>query len=216
MAEIHHHVATPRTCEVRLSGSLSRFGTTFKVMAATPVGAVSAVCALCEGLSGALRRGRYFLVDESSPEKPTLSGAALARPLACDRLLLVPELSGGSRGRGKALIGLTLLGLSFVPGANQAVSGGFTSFGQSVGGAETAAAFGRFGSQLLGRSGALLMLAGAAEMTSPQHHVNTGTLRSSSLSPPAAAGQGAAIPLVYGQAVVHHPTVISSGLSIEH
>jgi hypothetical protein len=52
-------------------------------------------------------------------------------------------------------------------------------------------------------------------MLAPQDHAIAGQLRSSSITPPAVTGQGAAMPLVYGQTIIHHPIIISSGLSIE-
>jgi predicted phage tail protein len=214
MEQVHHNMVAPSPCDItiRLEGELQQFGNRFTVFAATPIAAISALSALLDGFALMLRRGRYELHDGQG--KP-VRGSALIQPLADPDLVLTPEYSGSANGKGKALLGLTLLGLSFVPGASQGLSQGFSSFGQSLGGAEVGAAFGRFGGQLLGRSGALLMLSGAAEMLSPQDHAIAGRLPSRGLAPPQVAGQGAAIPLVYGRATVHHPIIISSGLSIE-
>jgi predicted phage tail protein len=216
MEKVHHNMvaSSTRDITVKLEGELRQFGDDFVVVAATPIAAISAVSALVDGFSSVLRRGRYLLHDGKG--KPVL-GAALIQPWSDSNpaLVLTPEYAGSANGKGKALLGLTLLGLSFVPGASQGLTQGFTSFGQSLGGAEVGAAFGRFGGQLLGRSGALLMLSGAAEMLSPQDHAIAGRLPSRGLAPPQVAGQGAAMPLVYGRATVHHPIIISSGLSIE-
>ena len=214
MEQIYHHMATPQERDITLQfqGNLQRFGHGISVVAATPMAAISAASVLIDGFGAVLRRGRYMLYDDAGR---AIKGADLARPCASPRLILTPEYSGGNRGKGKALLGLTLLGLSFVPGASQGLSQSFTSLGQSLGGAKAGAAFGSFGGQLLGRSGALLLLAGAAEMLAPQDQGTAGRLPSHSLAPPQVTGQGAPMPLAYGTITIHRPTIISSGLSIE-
>ena len=231
MAEIHHHLATPpkpltasqvKPVCVKLQGRLAEFAHNeagvCHVMAATPTAAVSAVASLLPKVATALRHGRYYLYAEAGGRPKMLSAAVLASPLPEDisTLTLIPEVAGSGRGRGKALLGLTLLGLSFIPGVNHAIGSGFASVGQSFGAnATTTAALGQFGSQLLGRTGALLMLAGATEMLAPQHRSEAGALTSAALTPPSVVGQGAAIPLVYGKTIVDQPIIISSGLSVE-
>ena len=198
---------------VDLLGRLAECGDHCQVMAATPAAAMSAAASIMPNLGVALRRGRYYLYAAGS-DTP-LAASVLASPLTTSHLRIVPEIAGAARGRGKALLGLTLLGLSFVPGVNQAIGSGFASVGQAVGGSGAASALGQFGSQLLGRSGALLMLAGATEMLAPQDRGEAGALTSASLTPPAVTGPGAAIPLVYGETIIHQPIIISSGLSVD-
>ena len=207
----------PKVIKVRvdLTGALAEFGDQCQVMAATPAAAISAVATMQPAIATALRRGRYYLYDATTPDTPPLMASVLASPLTTQHLRLVPEIAGANRGRGKALLGLTLLGLSFVPGVNQAVGSGFARVGQSLGSDALATTLGEFGSQLLGRSGALLMLSGAVEMLAPQDRNEAGNLTSASLTPPRVTGQGAAIPLVYGETTIQQPIIISSGLHIE-
>lgn len=214
METLHNDMVTPPTdrLTVALDGRLKQFGTAIEVAAKTPIAAISAVANMVDGFAIHLRQGRYQLTDANDQQ---ISGADLIKPSPTRLIRLSPELSGSAQGRGKAVLGLTLLGLSFIPGVQQGLAGGFTAVGQQIGGAQTAAAFGQFGSQLLGRTGALLLLAGAAEILSPQDHAIAGQLKSSSITPPNVTGQGAAMPLAYGEAVIHHPIIISSGLSIE-
>ena len=221
MAQIHNTMATApfrpdalttKRVRVELGGALSRFAAACEVMAATPAAAVSAVATLLPEVGTALRRGRYYLYAGDR----VVEAAALASPLTSVELCLVPDVAGSGKGRGKALLGLTLLGLSFVPGVNQAIGSGFATAGQSFGASSaTSAALGQFGSQLLGRTGALLMLAGAADMLVPQHRSEAGALTSAAITPPSVVGQGAAIPLVYGKTIVDQPIIISSGLTVD-
>ncbi|MDC1115263.1 hypothetical protein OAT37_00765 [Alphaproteobacteria bacterium] len=211
-------VASPRNrITVHLHGALSQFGAAIDVIADTPIAAIAAVASLIDGFASHLRQGQYVVSDAHDQ---LICGADLIRPfkLVSDGVLsmrITPEATGSANGRGKAVLGLTLLGLSFIPGVQQGLTASFSALGQNIGGAQTATAFGQFGSQLLGRSGALLLLGGAADMLAPQDHTIAGQLRSSSITPPAVTGQGAAMPLVYGQTIIHHPIIISSGLSIE-
>lgn len=214
MEAVYNNLATaPKNrLTVQLNGALSQFGNRIEVMASTPISAISAVASLIDEFAGYLRKGRYLLTDADNQQ---ICGPDLIRPVATSLIKLTPEPTGSARGRGKALLGLTLLGLSYIPGVQQGVAAGFSSLGQNLGGAQASAALGQFGNQLLGRSGALLLLAGAAEMLSPQDNTITGRLRSSSITPPVVTGQGAAMPMVYGKTIIHHPIIISSGLSIE-
>lgn len=218
MEQIYNNLATPppslteNRVTIRLDGALRPFGPVIDVVADTPIAAIAAVASMIDGFASHLRRGRYLLSDDNNQP---VCGADLIRPVTSAWFQLAPESSGSGKGRGKAVLGLTLLGLSFIPGVQQGLTGSFTTLGQHIGGTQTATAFGQFGSQLLGRSGALLLLAGAADMIAPQDQTIAGQLRSSSITPPAVSGQGAAMPLIYGETIIHHPIIISSGLSIE-
>ncbi|XDZ66206.1 hypothetical protein AB8880_02095 [Alphaproteobacteria bacterium LSUCC0684] len=183
-------------------------------MAKDPLQAVAGIAAQCPGFAETLRIGRFHLRTENKRHGKLLAGAALLAPLECRDLHLVPVVAGSARGRGKAVLGLTLLGLSFIPGANGFMGSAFGQVGQSLISPQAGTAFQHFGSALLGRAGGLLMLSGAAEMLSPQASSPAGVLPSAAISVPDVSGQGAPIPLVYGNARLTRPVVISSGLSV--
>ena len=126
---------------------------------------------------------------------------------------LTPVRAGAARDEGKMLLGLTLLGLSFVPGVQAGVASGLSGLGR--GACPAGAEFGgMLENRLLGGAGALLLLSGASEALSPQARRPSGEA-STAVSPTESTGEGAAIPLVYGTVRVTAPPVVSAGLSIE-
>ena len=176
--------------------------------------AMQAVTALVRNFPKAemiLRQGKFRLNAEGMGD---LSGSALMMPITADRLDLIPQISGGAKGRGKAILGLTLIGLSFVPGVNAGIGQGFAAAGGAIG-PSAATAFQSFGTSLLGRAGGLLLLSGLAEMNAPQVASPAGQLPSASLPVPNVDGQGAAIPLAYGEARVVQPVLISSAFHVD-
>jgi predicted phage tail protein len=134
-------------------------------------------------------------------------------PIDETQLHLVPEFSGHGRGEGKMLLGLTLLGLSFVPGVQAGLTSGFSSIGESLAGASGAELGGMLGSRLLGGAGTWLMMAGASEALAPQLRQPAGD-PSGIISGPQPTGEGAAVPLVYGRARVEAPPIISAGVTV--
>jgi len=200
--------------QVHLHGRLRPFGPVVKLAARDPLQAVAGIAAQCPGFAEALRQGQFHLRAGHAWRGRLLAGGALLRSVPCRDLHLVPVMGGSARGRGKAVLGLTLLGLSFIPGANSFVGAAFGQAGQSLFGAQAGAAFQQFGGSLLGRAGGLLMLSGAAEMLSPQASSPAGVLPSSAISTPDIAGQGAPVPLVYGTARITRPVVVSAGLTV--
>ena len=99
-----------------------------------------------------------------------------------------PVMRGAASG-GKAVFGLTLLRLSFVPGG-----GGRCFACQHI---EPDPPADRHGCQLCPAGIAL------TEQISPQHYADIGTDPSSQVTPPSHAAQGGVIPLVYGQVLVN-------------
>ena len=91
---------------------------------------------------------------------------------------------------------------------------GFSAAGSTLGPA-AGAAFQRFGTSFLGRAGGLLLLSGLAEMSAPQTSSPAGLLPSASLPVPNVDGQGAAIPLAYGETSLAQPVLISSSFDVD-
>jgi len=222
MAEIHSglgsagdmNMTKEKIVRVHLHGALRSFGPVLELAAGDALQAIAGITAQCPGFAEVLRYGQFRLRIGTKKHGRVLAGADLITPLDGDELHLIPVLAGSARGRGKAVLGLTLLGLSFIPGANAFVGSAFGQAGHSLIGPQAGAAFQQFGSTLLGRAGGLLMLSGAAEMMLPQVSSPAGVLPSAAIGAPDVSGQGSPIPLVYGNARITRPVVVSSGLSI--
>jgi len=197
-----------------LHGDLARFGPRLSCVAATPAEAISALANQLSGFAAALRHGHWHLWAGGRRGR-ALCGVSLYEPLTAYHLHIYPAAAGASRGRGKMLLGLTLLGLSFVPGVQAGLTSGLTRFGESIGGATGGEMAGFLGSRLLGGAGHWLLLSGASEALAPQIRQpagQSGTSTSIGVGEP--IGEGAAIPLVYGRVRVHDAPIIASGLSV--
>lgn len=179
---------------------------------ATPQAIVGAAASQLPGLAAILRRGRFELT--AGPARRPIGGAMIDLAFAEADLHLSPVRGGAARGEGKMLLGLTLLGLSFVPGVQAGITSGLSGFGEGLAGAAGAEFGGMLGSRLLGGTGALLLLSGASEALSPQARHQAGQA-STGMSPGEPTGEGAAIPLVYGTVRLAAPPVVSAGLSVE-
>lgn len=197
---------------LHLHGALRRFGPRLAFRLETPLEIVSAAAAQAPGLDAMLRRGSFALT--AGPAGRPISGAMIDLGFAESELHLVPVRAGAARGEGKMLLGLTLLGLSFVPGVQAGIAGSLSGIGESIAGAGGAEFGTLLGSRLLGGAGALLLLSGASEALAPQVRRPAGE-PSSTMSPTEPTGEGAAIPLVYGTVRLTAPPVVSAGLSVE-
>ena len=213
MAKIHRNLdkIQPKKITIIPHGRLKKIAKPMTARVHDVVQAVTAFARAYPPVEIALRQGRFDIRLGSIAGK-SISAEDLVMPVKGDEIHIIPTAAGAANGRGKAVLGLTLLGLSFVPGASLGPS--FGAVGQSFGTA-AAASFEQFGSQLLGRAGSLLLLSGLAEMVSPQTSAPAGNLPSASLSAPATSGQGAAVPLVYGEVRISRPVVISSGITVD-
>ena len=193
--------------DLHLHGSLAAFGPRFGLRLDRPREIVATAAAQSAGLEAALRRGRFVLA--AGREWRRLGGGEIDLPLAERELHLMPHRGASGRGEGKMLLGLTLLGLSFVPGVQAGLGSGLAAAG--IGGGEAA---GLLGSRLLGGAGAWLLLSGASEALAPQARRRAG-LASTEVTPPPPNGEGTAIPLAYGTVRIVAPPVVSAGLSVQ-
>jgi len=198
---------------LHLHGALAKFGPRLRFRLDRPRAVIAAAAVQRPGLEVALRRGRFSLAIGAG--RQPLAGDQLDDVLADMRELhLAPLRVGSGRGEGKMLLGLTLLGLSFVPGVQSGLVSGLSGLGEGLAGAGGAEIGGFLGSRLLGGAGAWLLLSGASEALAPQARRPAGAA-SSSVAPQAPTGEGAAIPLVYGTARLEAPPVVSAGLTVK-
>ncbi len=206
----------PRNVRIVPHGCLADLAKPIDLVAYDALQAVTGLVRNFPAIEPILRRGKFHLRGQMADGKGAVDihGMGLKAPLQVEQLDLMPVIAGSAKGRGKAILGLTLIGLSFVPGVNAGVGQSFASAGGHLG-PTAASAFQSFGSNLLGRAGGLLLLSGLAEMTAPQAVSPAGQLPSSSLPVPNVNGQGAPIPLAYGEARIVRPVVISSSFDVD-
>jgi predicted phage tail protein len=207
--------ATRRRKRIFLHGDLARFGGPFDCEASNAAEAISALANQIDGFAAALRHGHYQLWAGGRATGRPITGPGLHMRLRPYHLHIAPAIAGQGKGEGKMLLGLTLLGLSFVPGVQAGITSGFASFGEAVGGATGGELAGIFGSRLLGGAGSWLLLNGASDALSPQIHKPAGQADSASIGVGQPIGEGAAIPLVYGRVRVQDAPIIASGIDVE-
>jgi len=196
-----------------LHGALAGFGPALRFRLDRPREVIAAAAVQRPGLEAALRRGRFSL--ETGPDRQPLAGDQLdRRQSGMHELHLAPIRAGSNRGEGKMLLGLTLLGLSFVPGVQSGLVSGLSGIGEGLAGAGGAEIGGLLGSRLLGGAGAWLLVSGASEALAPQARRPAGA-PSTGIAPQTPTGEGAAIPLVYGTARLEAPPVVSAGLTVK-
>lgn len=222
--------ASNATIKLHLHGDLRRFGTFFELVIARPIEAISALSAQIDGFDTALRNGRYHLwTGDSDPQSNNgqsnnqgdgasnrlLNTINLYEPVGHSSLHLAPVIGGSGKGDGKMLLGLTLLGLSFVPGVQAGIAGAFGQAGNAVGGAKAGELAGMFGSRLLGGAATWLILSGASDALAPQPRHPAGQTQSAAIGASAPVGEGAPIPLVYGKVRITAPPIVSAGLRVQ-
>lgn len=194
--------------QVTLYGKLARFGGPYDFLAQSAADCVSALCAQLPEFEGIFRQGRYRLLAGKAKEARLLAGPDCFARLGADQLHILPQPDGAGRGDGQLILGLTLLGLSFVPG----VTGGLAS---ALGSSSAAGAASQIGARLLGSSGAVLVMQGMAGNRSARAHSPAGEAASGLLAAPASSSEGHAIPLIYGQVRLAAPQIIASSLQVE-
>lgn len=202
-----------RRKRIFLHGALADFGAHFDLAIQTPAEAISAIGAQCDGFSQHLRHGHY-LIFAGGRRRRSLDGPALAQPFAEYHLHIMPALTGRGKNDGKLLLGLSLLGLSFVPGVQASLTAEFTRFGTAVGGAGFGEVAGEFGSKLLGGAANWLILSSASETLAPQPRNSAGQVRSDSFTLFQQGAEGQPIPMIYGRVRVDAPPIISAGIRV--
>ena len=195
-----------------LHGALSAYGGPYSFDMASPAEMVQALASQHKCFERHIAKGKFHLMAGPLSRKRLLSGQAVFAPCLAPSYHLYPALSGASKGRGKMVLGLTLLGLSFVPG----VSTGFSQVGAAASGSGSfGQSFATIGTNMLARTGHYLMAQGALQAISPPQFSQTDTTSSQLSASANASNEGGSIPLVYGEVRLSDPLFIETGLHIE-
>ena len=189
-----------------LQGNLRRFGGPYPLAVTTAAAAVRALTSQHSALADQLCYRHLRLISGPYRSGLVLSLPACYQPLRHRHLHLVPVRSGAGRSDGKLVLGMTLMGLSVLPGVSPGLAG--------LGGSGPASAD-LLSRQLLGSAGAFAL---RAALTAQQHSSAAvyGPQNSTSLiASPASTDEGRPVPLLYGRVRLTDPPVMSSALLVE-
>jgi len=205
--------------KIILHGALAEeFGGPYNFKVESPGEAIRALCSQFDGFETKLREGLYRIrkgtiedgMDQIIPTLHLGMGDV-------EELHIIPELEGGKKGVGKVLLGIALIGASFlIPGMQ------FAGMSMMKGLSQTA--FHVFGSSVtfghVAMFGASMALGGVAMMMTPTPEVGNYGDREQSSSfmfngPENRAEQGAVIPIVYGVDVWVGSLVIHTSVTVQ-
>lgn len=217
----------PRHVTIKLHGALDRFGGPHRFTVHEPAHLIAGLVTQISALDPILRRGQFALYGQFNATDTNatdtgatdtngtdtnaatpwhaIDGPALFQPVIYDHYHLMPVLAGASRSNGKVLLGLTLLGLTFVPGVHAGTAASANS-------GDMMATMGR---RLLGGAATWLVASTSSDALAPQIRHPAGQDESAVITASAPVGEGAPIPLIYGRVRVQSPPVVSAGLSVK-
>lgn len=195
-----------------LHAGLATFGGPFSFEVETPADMVQALAAQHSEFDDRVRAGAFHLIAGPLKAPRVISGQSVYEPCDAHNYHLYPAVAGANKGRGKMVMGLTLLGLSFMPG----VSSGLHEFGTAAtGSSQFGQSFSLLGRQILSRTGQYLMAQGALSAISPPVFQPVDQPQTSLTTPTEPQLEGITIPLVYGEVRLEQPLYIETGLQIE-
>ncbi|MGC6411281.1 MAG: hypothetical protein ACON4F_00460 [Candidatus Puniceispirillaceae bacterium] len=212
MASVDNSAPLVRLC---LHGHLRSFGALHRLVGTSAFDVINGLAAQHDGFQRALMSGHYRLLSGPRKKARWLRGPDLFASQPHRLLHLIPATLGAGKSDSQLLLGITLLGLAFLPGLSAGSAAGLSaSSGSTVAGTSF---FGdQFSSRLLGSAGAMLLLGGASEASRPasgQH--GTEPALSNRLNAPTDRPEGQPIPLIYGRVRVQQPPLIASSLFVE-
>lgn len=184
--------------KVILHGKLGKkYGREFDLHVASPADAIRAFVAMIPEFYDDFKDGDYYVYLGNAKNKTYLDEEKI-RLNTDDTINIVPAVAGGkSKGAGKILAGIALIGISFIPNLNVAAFGALQGLaGGAVSGA-TLKGVAVLASKAAFLGGLTLALGGAAQMTAPkvsqpkESNLFSGTPDSITEGPP--------VPLVYGE-----------------
>lgn len=200
-----------RFVTVKLLGELGRkFGREYRFLVRNPRDVISALSRQVDGfkeyLCTAHENNVGFKLVTKAPEGIDYEHVTMG----CDRLVIAPMIAGSGGATGKILLGVALVGLSFVSfGAGTVAAGMGAAFAGKAAGIVSTTMFG---------IGLSMIATGIGAMLTPQVKIPSGDSskkesfmfdRSAELTT-----QGFPVPLVYGEYLAGAPLVISSAIGI--
>jgi predicted phage tail protein len=205
---------------VHLYGSLrTRYGKSFELDVASAQEAAQALGYMVSGFQKDIADGVFRVIVGPKRTGYHLGQDEVRLSLGkAEDIHIVPVPRGAKRqGVGKIILGIALIGLSFIPGVNMAVAGAFSSIAAPFGTAAVSAAF-TFGSTLAFRAGSMLLLGGVAQAIAgtPKADYSSAEQQSSFVfnGPVNTTAQGGVIPVVFGRCMVGS-VVVSGGIAPE-
>ena len=200
-----------RFVTVKLLGELGRkFGREYRFLVRNPRDVISALSRQVDGfkeyLCMAHENNVGFKLITKEPEGIDYEHVTMS----CDRLVIAPMIAGSGGATGKILLGVALVGLSFVSfGAGTVAAGMGAAFAGGSAGIVSTAIFG---------IGLSMIATGIGAMLTPQVKTPSGDSgkKESFMFDRAAelTTQGFPVPLVYGEYLAGAPLVISSAIGI--
>ena len=200
-----------RFVTVKLLGELGRkFGREYRFLVRNPRDIISALSRQVDGfkeyLCTAHENNVGFKLVTKEPEGIDYEHVTMS----CDRLVIAPMIAGSGGGAGKILLGVALVGLSFVSfGAGTVAAGMGAAFAGGSAGIVSTAMFG---------IGLSMIASGIGAMLTPQVKAPKGdTSKKESFMFDRAAElttQGFPVPLIYGEYLAGAPLVVSSAIGL--
>ena len=188
-----------------LSGRLADFGPRHQFDVQTIAEAIHGLASQSDGFYQQLASMTLSCQRQCGSEYQALDMAACFRPVAPAEIRLVPTISGQVDNQGKLIFGLSLLGLSFLPGGG----------GLAPSGVQPQQAGQALSRNLLGTAASFVLQRAVADRLAPQRYAPVGQTPSELVQAPTTSSDGAAVPLIYGRVNMTSPPVISSALSVE-
>lgn len=183
-----------------LHGELgNKFGKEFNLAVDSPIEGVRALCALIPNFREEFQKGSYYVYLQDK-DKINLDEESIKLKSNLP-IHIVPAVEGAKeKGFGKLILGIAMIGVSFIPGLNAAVFGAIQGLAGSIAGGQGVLAAHAIASQVaptLLQVGLMASLAGAAQMTAPK----VGKTKESSLfnGVPDSVTEGTPVPIVYGE-----------------
>jgi predicted phage tail protein len=200
-----------RFVTVKLLGELGRkFGREYRFLVRNPRDVISALSRQVDGfkeyLCMAHENNVGFKLVTKEPEGIDYEHVTMS----CDRLVIAPMIAGSGGATGKILLGVALVGLSFVSfGAGTVAAGMGAAFAGGSAGIVSTAMFG---------IGLSMIATGIGAMLTPQVKTpsSDSSKKESFMFDRAAelTTQGFPVPLIYGEYLAGAPLVISSSIGI--
>lgn len=200
-----------RFVTVKLLGELGRkFGREYRFLVRNPRDVISALSRQVDGfkeyLCMAHENNVGFKLVTKEPEGIDYEHVTMG----CDRLVIAPMIAGSAGTTGKILLGVALVGLSFVSfGAGTVAAGMGAAFAGGSAGIVSTAMFG---------IGLSMVASGIGAMLTPQVKTPDGdSAKKESFMFDRAAElttQGFPVPLIYGEYLAGAPLIISSAIGV--